>query len=39
MCERMPDMMAPQMGNQMYTAKLKDQAAVDAFIEYIQARR
>lgn len=39
MCERMPDMMAPQMGNQMYTAKLKDQAAVDAFIEYVQARR
>ena len=39
MCERMPDMMAPQMGNQMYTAKLASQKAVDAFIEYVQARR
>ena len=39
MCERMPKMMAPQMGNQMYTAKLKDQEAVDEFIEYVQARR
>ena len=35
----LPDMMAPQMGNQMYTAKLASQKAVDAFIEYVQARR
>ncbi len=27
MCERMPEMMIPQMGNQMYTAKVADLAA------------
>lgn len=36
MCERMPEMMVPQMGNQMYTVKLPDQAATDAFIAFVQ---
>ena len=35
MCERMPEMMVPQMGNQMYTVKLPDQAAVDEFIHFV----
>ena len=35
MCERMPEMMWPQMGNHMYTAKLKDQAATDEFIKFV----
>ncbi|MBO4779413.1 MAG: carbamoylphosphate synthase large subunit, partial [Selenomonadaceae bacterium] len=36
MCERMPDMMVPQMGNQMYTARLVDKAAVEEFIRFVQ---
>ena len=36
MCERMPEMMAPQMGNQMYTAKVSDEAAVKEFIAFVQ---
>ena len=39
MCERMPQMMVPQMGNQMYTVKLPDQAATDAFIAFVQQQR
>ncbi len=39
MCERMPEMMAPQMGNQMYTAKVPDEEAVKEFISFVQARR
>ena len=39
MCERMPDMMVPQMGNQMYTAKVPDKAAVDEFIHFVQQQR
>ena len=39
MCERMPEMMVPQMGNQMYTAKCPDQAAVDEFIRFVQERK
>ncbi|BAL84458.1 putative ATP binding protein [Selenomonas ruminantium subsp. lactilytica TAM6421] len=35
MCERMPEMMVPQMGNQMYTAKVASQKAVDEFIHYV----
>ena len=36
MCERMPEMMVPQMGNQMYTAKVADVAAVEEFIRFVQ---
>ena len=35
MCERMPEMMIPQMGNQMYTAKVPSQDAVDEFIHFV----
>ena len=38
MCERMPEMMVPQMGNQMYTAKRPDQNAVEEFINFVQER-
>ena len=38
MCERMPEMMVPQMGNQMYTAKVADLAATKKFIRFVQAR-
>ena len=36
MCERMPEMMVPQMGNQMYTVKLPDQQATEEFIHFVQ---
>ncbi|MBR1398498.1 MAG: carbamoylphosphate synthase large subunit [Selenomonadaceae bacterium] len=39
MCERMPEMMVPQMGNQMYTAKRPNQEAVDEFIKFIQEQK
>ena len=39
MCERMPEMMVPQMGNQMYTAKVPDKEAVDEFIKFVQEQR
>ena len=39
MCERMPEMMVPQMGNQMYTAKVADIAAVEEFIRFVQERQ
>ena len=39
MCERMPEMMVPQMGNQMYTAKLADEAATEEFIRFVQEYR
>ncbi|MBR2215570.1 MAG: carbamoylphosphate synthase large subunit [Selenomonadaceae bacterium] len=38
MCERMPDMMVPQMGNQMYTAKVPNQRAVEEFIHFVQEK-
>ena len=38
MCERMPEMMVPQMGNQMYTARRPSQEAVDEFIKFVQER-
>lgn len=38
MCERMPEMMVPQMGNQMYTAKTPDQNATEEFIRFVQER-
>lgn len=38
MCERMPEMMVPQMGNQMYTAKVPDQEATEEFINFVQER-
>ena len=36
MCERMPEMMVPQMGNQMYTAKVADLNATQEFIRFVQ---
>ena len=39
MCERMPEMMVPQMGNQMYTAKVPDEQAVEEFIRFVQEKR
>lgn len=38
MCERMPEMMVPQMGNQMYTAKVPDQTTVEEFIQFVQEK-
>ena len=38
MCERMPAMMVPQMGNQMYTAKVADLSATEEFIRFVQQR-
>lgn len=38
MCERMPEMMVPQMGNQMYTAKLENLAATQDFINFVQEK-
>lgn len=35
MCERMPEMMVPQMGNQMYTVLLNDQKETDDFIKFV----
>lgn len=39
MCERMPEMMVPQMGNQMYTAKVADLAKTKEFIRFVQEQR
>ena len=36
--ERMPEMMVPQMGNKMYTAKLPDKKAVEDFVWFVQER-
>lgn len=38
MCERMPEMMVPQMGNQMYTAKVANQQETDDFIKFVQEK-
>ena len=38
MCERLPEMSVPQMGNQMYMAHAADEAAAKEFIEFVQAR-
>ena len=38
MCERMPEIMVPSMGNQMYTARAVDKAAVDEFINFVQEK-
>lgn len=38
MCERMPEMNVPQMGNQMYTAHAADEEAVREFIAFVQER-
>lgn len=38
MCERMPEIMVPSMGNQMYTAKTPDQAATDEFIRFVHEK-
>ena len=36
MCERMPDILASAMGNQMYTAHAYSEAEVTEFIEFVQ---
>ena len=38
MCERMPEMMVPQMGNQMYTVKLANLAETEEFIQFVEER-
>lgn len=38
MCERMPEMMVPQMGNQMYTAKIENLAETEKFIKFVQEK-
>ena len=35
MCERMPDVLSPDMGNQMYTVHLRSQEETDEFIEWM----
>ncbi len=39
MAERMPDIMAPSMGNQMYTAKFVSLAEAESFVKYVQKKR
>ena len=38
MCERMPEMMVPQMGNQMYTVKLNDLKETEEFISFVHEK-
>lgn len=38
MCERMPEMMIPQMGNQMYTAKVANLEETQEFIKFVQEK-
>lgn len=38
MCERMPEILSGAMGNQMYTAKVKDQEAVEEFIRFVHEK-
>ena len=38
MCERMPEMLEPQMRNQMYTAKVADFQATQEFIKFVQEK-
>ena len=38
MCERMPDALSNDMGNQMYTARLDSMQERDEFIRYVQER-
>ena len=38
MCERMPDAIAPAMGNQMYTAHAEDQQTAKEFIRFVTER-
>ena len=35
MCERMPEVLATAMGNQMYTALLPDKESMDEFVKYV----
>ena len=39
MCERMPQVMAATMGNQMYMAKAKTQEDKDEFLSFVLERR
>ncbi len=39
MCKRMPEMMVPQMRNQMYTAKVADLAATKELINFVQEKK
>lgn len=38
MCERMPDTLSNDMGNQMYTARLKTAGEKDDFVRFVQER-
>ncbi len=38
MCERMPEMMVPQMGNQMYTVKVANLEETQEFIKFVQEK-
>ena len=38
MAERMPDVLAPDMGNQMYTARVIGEDAANEFIDYVLTR-
>ncbi len=39
MCERMPDMMVPQMGNQMYTVFVEDLESTMDYINFVQKQQ
>ncbi len=39
MCERMPDGISSAMGNQMYTAKMRDMAGTEEFIKFVSETR
>lgn len=38
MCDRMPELMGPSMGNQMYIVKAADKAAVDEFVNFVHEK-
>ena len=39
MCERMPEILAGAMGNQMYTAHADDEEAANEFIAFVHEKR
>ncbi|MGN0941476.1 MAG: acetyl-CoA carboxylase biotin carboxylase subunit family protein [Selenomonadaceae bacterium] len=38
MCERLPEMMVPQMGSKMYTARVSDDDDAHEFIDFVETR-
>ncbi|MBP5306879.1 MAG: ATP-grasp domain-containing protein [Paludibacteraceae bacterium] len=38
MCERMPEMMVPQMGNQMYTIRANSLAETEQFVQFVHQK-